>query len=247
MNKLLEEAESLPEFVLNRLVDEHGLTLDGKRQIVEELQPLVKAAVSPLQRSVFVSHFAEKLGLTVEQLDGHLPAHIVERRPEVPPVSSAPRSRPERVVPLSIPQRQLVEFMILQPKFFSRLEEGGIRECLAGGVGEVLFLQLKGLLAQNPDSEPEDLLTVLPGGMERTLVADLLLRAPESSQGGSEEDLQQVFNDLLDYLQKHGLRKLSEELMQQMQQAEKDGDSGLWQELMVKKIEITKKLQGHNC
>lgn len=242
LNKLLEQAESLPEFVLNRLVKDYGLTLDGKRRIVEELQPLVKAAVSPLQRSVFVSHFAEKLGMPMEQLNGHLDSPPVNRSPSpVPPVK---KKRQERILPLSIPQRQLVEFMILHPKFFSGLEEGGLRECLAGGIGEVLFLQLKGLLAQNSEAEPEELLTLLPGGAERSLVADLLLRAPDGSQGDNGDESRQEFSDLVDYLKKYQLKKSAEELMKRMRKAEQDGDSELWQELMIKKMEITNKLHG---
>jgi len=242
LNKLLEQAESLPEFVLNRLVQEYGLTLDGKRRIVEELRPLVKAAVSPLQRSVFISHFAEKLGMGMEQFSGHLDAPLLNSRPS--PVASVKKNREERIIPLSIPQRQLVEFMILQPQFFSGLEDGGIRECLAGGVGEVLFLQLKGLLAQNPDAEPEELLTLLPGGVERTLVADLLLRAPDNSQEDNGDEPREEFADLLDYLKKYHLKKSSDELMKRMQRAEQDGDSGLLLELMMEKVEITNKLHG---
>ncbi len=242
LNKLLEQAESLPEFVLNRLVQEYGLDLDGKRRIVEELRPLVKAAVSPLQRSVFISHFAEKLGMAMEQFSGHLDTPLLNSRPS--PVAPVKKNREERIIPLSIPQRQLVEFMILQPKFFSRLEDGGLRDCLSGGVGEVLFLQLKGLLAQNPDAEPEELLTLLPGGAERTLVADLLLRAPDNSQGDNGDEARQEFADLLDYLNKYHLKKSSAELMKRMQRAEQEGDSGLLLELMMEKIEITNKLHG---
>jgi DNA primase len=242
LNQLLEKAESLPEFVLNRLIEEFGLTLDGKSRIVEELQPLVRAAVSPLQRSVFVSHFAEKLGMPVAQLAGHLDSPSENRA--VSPEPPAQKNRVERIVPLSMPQKQLLEFMILQPKFFSRLEEGGLRECLAGGVGEILFLQFKGLLAKNPDAEPEELLTVLSEGLERTLVADLLLRAPNRSQVRDGDDSGEEFTDLLDYLKRYHLKKDSEELMERMQRAQQDGDSGLLEELMLKKIEITRKLHG---
>jgi DNA primase len=245
LNQLLQSAESLPEFVLNRLVEEFGLTLDGKSRIVEELQPLVRAAVSPLQRSVFVSHFAEKLGMPVEQLAGHLDSSSEE--PAVSPAPPAQKSRVERIVPLSMPQKQLLEFMILQPKFFPRLEEGGLRECLAGGVGEILFLQLKGMLAKNPDAEPEELLTVLSEGVERSLVADLLLRAPNRSHVGDGDDSGDEFTDLLHYLKRYHLKKDSEELMERMQRAQQDGDSGLLEELMVKKIEITRKLHGEQA
>ncbi len=242
LNRLLENAESLPEFALNRLIEEFGLTLEGKSRIVEELQPLVKAAVSPLQRSVFVSHFAEKLGIPTEQFAEHLdfPA-------ENPVVSASPplkKNRVEQSAPLSMPQKQLLEFMILQPKYFYKLEEAGLRECLAGGVGEILFLQLKGLIAKNPEAEPEELLTVLPEGAERTLVKDLLLRASIGSHLGSEEDSRDEFSDLLDYLDRNRLKKDSEDLMERMQLAQQNGDSELLQELMIEKMEITRKLHG---
>jgi DNA primase len=247
LNQLLDRAESLPEFVLNRLIEEYGLTLDGKSRIVEELQPLVKAAVSPLQRSVFVSHFAEKLGMPMAQLAGHLDSSS-ENRIIPPPIPPAKKDRTESIVPLSMPQKQLLEFMVLQPKFFSRLEEGGLRECLAGGVGEILFLQFKGLLAKNPEAEPEELLTVLSEGVERTLIADLLVRAQNHSVmkngDNASDDSGDEFADLLDYLEKYHLKKSSEELMKRMQRAQQDGDIGLMQELMMKKIEITRKLHG---
>ena len=238
--QLLEQAESLPEFVLHRFIAEFGLTLDGKRRIVEELQPLVNAAVSPLQRSVFVAHFAEKLGIPPDQLDGHLDSASISRA--VTPVTPVKKRNDARIVPLSIPQRQLVEFMILQPGFFFQLEEGGIRECLQDSVGEILFLQLKSLLTRKSDAEPEELLTVLSEGAERNLVADLLQRASLRSQEISEDHCREEFADLLEYLRRNRLKKSSEELMALMQRAQQDGDAGLLEELMVKKMEITRKL-----
>ncbi|TKB24872.1 DNA primase [Desulfopila sp. IMCC35006] len=238
--QLLERAESLPEFVLHRFIAEFGLTLDGKRQIVEELQPLLKAAVSPLQRSVFAAHFAEKLGIPPEQLAG--PSAAAPVAPAAAPAVPGKKRSVERIVPLSISQRQLVEFMILQPQFFPQLEEGGLRECLADGVGEILFLQLKSLLARKNDAEPEELLTVLPEGAERNLVAELLQRAPIHAQGTSEDDSREEFADLLLYLRRYRLKKNSEELMARMQRAQQDGNAGLLQELMMQKMEITRKL-----
>jgi DNA primase len=242
LQQLLLRAESLPEFYLNRLIEEYGLTLDGKRRIVEELQPLVKVAISPLQRSVFVSHFAEKLGMPMEQLSGHLDSPPDSRR--VSPSPSVSKGSMERIVPLSMPQRQLVEFMVLHPKFFTRLEEGGIRDCLAGGVGEIVFLQLKNLLVKNPEAEPEELLTVLSEGVERTLVADLLLRASNCRAARDEDASRAEFSDLIDYLAKYHLKKSSEELMARMQRAQQEGDLALLQELMGEKIALTRKLHG---
>ncbi len=106
----------------------------------------------------------------------------------------------------------------------------------------MLFLELKNLLSKNSEAEPEDLLTVLPEGVERNLVADLLSRAPSRAQGRNEDELQAELADLLNYLRRYHLQKSSEQLLQQMHRAEQEGNAGLLQELMVKKIEITRKL-----
>lgn len=242
LNILLEQAVALPEFALNQMTERHGLTLDGKSKILEELKPLIAAAVSPLQRSLFVAHFAEKLGLTAGQLDANF------ERPSEP--NAEPQAQPakktmtEQIVPLAMAQRQLVEFMILQPRYFFQLAEAGLRSCLAGGIGEMLFLELERLLIANPLAEPEELLTVLPEGAERSLVADLLLRAPIHSSEGDENSSGDEIADLLEYLRKFQLKKESENLLQRIELAEKTGDHNILQELMVEKVKITRKLHG---
>lgn len=241
LNNLLDQAVPLPEFTLDQMILRHGLTLDGKSRILEELKPLIATAVSPLQRSLFVAHFAEKLGLAALQLDANLeraPAPIAE--PQLLPTRI---HRTEKVVPLAMAQRQLVEFMILHPQHFMQLAEGGLRNCLAGGIGEILFLELQSLLATNPQVEPEELLTVLPEGAERSLVADLLSRAAECL---SEKDAKVSSDELAEfllYLRKFQLKKQSAEVMQRIQLAEKVGDQNLLQELMAENIKIASKLQ----
>ena len=240
LNRLLGQAVSLPEFALNRMIQAHGLTLDGKSKIVEELRPLISAATSSLQRSVFIAHFAEKLGMAAEQLDAYL-----EKSPKTEsPVKNSPRRkiREEQSVPLTISQKQLVEFMILKPQFFLKLEEAGLRQCLAGGMGEILFLQQKSLLLDNPEAEPEELLTVLPEGAERNFVAELLLRPSLSSTDQNEDRQNEELTDLIQYLQRFQLKKSGDELLQRIQGAETDGDERLLQELMVERVAIIRKL-----
>ena len=241
LNRLLAQAVSLPEFALERMIQEHGLTLDGKSRIVEALRPLIAAAASPLQRSVFVSHFAEKLGMAPVQLDIHLGASP-QPAPAVAEIPQQKVREEERLAPLSMAQKQLVEFMILQPRYFSRLEEAGIRQSLAGGLGEILFLQQKSLLARNPEAEPEELLTTLPEGSERNFVAELLVRPSIHNACGDEENQQGELADLLQYLQRIHLKKSADELMQRIQNAEREGNIVLLQELMIEQVAIHRQL-----
>jgi DNA primase len=242
LNTILEQALSLPEFALAQMIEQHGLTLDGKSMILEELRPLVAAAASPLQRSLFLAHFSEKLGIAVGELDVNL-----ERAPALsaePSTVTVKRSQAEPVLPLSMAQRQLVEFMILHPRFYSRLAEAGLRECLVGGLGEALFLQLGSLLVANQAVEPEELLTALPEGAERNLVSELLLRAPIGPAEDDDAIVDEVLSGFIEFLHKFQLKQSAAELMQRIHQAETSGDHLLLQELMVERNEITKKI--HN-
>jgi DNA primase len=241
LNGLLDRAESLPEFALGSLIREHGLTLDGKSKIVEALIPLVKAAVSPLQRSMFISHFAKELGLPADHFQS------LSERPS--PLSQTKRAIQEkkrkdvRSAPLSIAQKQLVEFMVLHPCHFSHLEKNGLRECLTGGIGEVLFLQLKEMVESNTDFEPEELLTRLPEGVERKFVSDLLLRAPLRAMTKSEGETEEEIEDMLAYLRKFRLQKKSDDMIERIRLAESEGDLMKLQELVAENAEISRKMQ----
>lgn len=239
LNTLLDEAENLPEFVLGRWVQQYGLGLDGKRRIVEELKPLLAAAVSPLQRAVFLSHFAEKLGMQVGDLERHLEQKIIKAPPVEPRMTR--QKQYAGIETLSIQQKQLVEFMILNPVSYSVLAENKIRDCLEGSIGEILFLELGKIVDQNAEAEPEELLTVLPEGAERRFVSKLLLTAGEDTdveEGQSELELS-VF---VDFLKTDQVKKANALIMQQLQQAQMDNNPQLVQELMMEKVRLAQKL-----
>lgn len=240
LNDLLEKAKPLPEFTLDQLLAEHGDGLDGKRKIIEELQPLVAAATSPLQRTLFVTHFAEKLGLPAERLDAGL------ARPTVKAVSPSERQeaapRP-MVTPPSLAQRQLLAYMIHSPHHFRALAEAGSRDCLAGSMGEVIFLALHSLVESKERVEPEDLLTVLPEGQERRLVASLLtapLAGPAAKEG--EEDAELA--DFVNYLRQCRLKNEGTRLLRRLEDAERAGDMRLLEVLLAEKGELDKRLLG---
>jgi DNA primase len=245
MNTLLAAAESLPEFLFGCWTQEYGLGLDGKSRIVEELRPMAAASASPLQHSVLIAHFAEKLNMPAEELRRHL------KTPEISAekVSVLPQKneRVDRVKPLSMPQKQLLAFVVLQPRFLSQLESAGVREFLAGSVGEIVFLQYKRLLQMNPEAEPEELLTALPDGEERNLVANILISAQGRVEDDNGELAARELADLLDYLRRQGLKKSSEELMRRMQVAQNEGNLSLLEELMAEKLILERKMHGEQA
>jgi DNA primase len=239
LNRLLDKAENLPEFVLSRWVAEYGLGLDGKRRIVEELKPLLDAAVSPLQRAVFLSHFAEKLGMQVEDLERHLQKKVVREIPEGPHI--ARRRQYAGVETLSIQQKQLVEFMVLNPGVYDVLAENKIRDCLEGSIGEILFLELGKIVQQNADAEPEELLSVLPEGAERKFVSNLLLNACADLDVSDEQSAREL-EAFVEFLKKDQLKRENSLIMQQLHKAQAENNSQLVLELMMEKIRLAQKL-----
>jgi len=221
LERLLDAATPLAEFALAKMIEEHGLTLDGKSRIVEELRPLVEAAASPLQRSVVVAHFSEKLGIDARQLNDLLttnaPASSMAPVPESPRKESSRWSPEERRnTRLSGPQRRLVSYMVRYPGHFPRLEEAGIRQRLAEGIGEVLFLQMKALHAGNPGFEPEDLLAVLPEGEERSLVVEIQMATQAVSESGLSSGTEEELVELLLWLKRQELEEMKKSVVAEL-------------------------------
>lgn len=242
LNVLLDQAMPLPEFALKQLVDEHGLTLDGKTRIVAALQPLIKSATSTLQRSLMLSHFSEKIGISAEELGSSMPR---AEAPIPPPIEMPAPVRPQerRLAPLSASQKRLLTHLVLYPESAKELSGAGLRDCLDGTIGEVLLLQLLALLEQQKGVEPEELLAKLPKGEERVLVSNILLN---SSPGGAELSCQGTdgeLKELLSWLERDGLLRESKELDGQISRSGLQDNQDELQQLVKKKMSVVKRLQ----
>ncbi|MBA3006165.1 MAG: DNA primase [Proteobacteria bacterium] len=244
LERLLDSATPLAEFALAKMIEEHGLTLDGKSRIVEELRPLVQAAASPLQRSVVIAHFSEKLGIATQQLTDLLSAHS-----SLPsPVKVQPRelNRPVQAgrgkSGLNGLQNRLVGHMVRHPRHFVKLEKAGLRQQLAFSVGEILFLQIKGLCDKNQEFEPEDLLAALPEGEERALVAEIqkVMKDDPAREAYARDEKDLV--ELLLLLKKEELLEMSRKLYSEIKsapQGERDYET-VMQELLEMNQDIQK-------
>jgi len=131
---------------------------------MQELKPIAEAAVSPLQRSVVLAHFSEKLGLPAGQMESSWKAKTGAggQRREQSFERATGNPEIEKGASLSGSQRHLVSFMVLHPQYFKNLESTGLRDFLAGTVGEVLFLQMQAIFVRKDQIEPEELLSLLP-------------------------------------------------------------------------------------
>ncbi|MGV1100452.1 DNA primase [Thiovibrio sp. JS02] len=225
---LLASAMPLPEFLFDKLVDEHGLTVAGKAKIVAELREVIKSiGDQQLQRTLFVSHFSKKLGLTTQQLlDGVVSA---------PPPPSQPKAfSPQgaaRTEALPMKQRQLLEFITVYPEYLLAFLAAGIEEIVVTEFG----LNILALLKKLPDLQggPEQLLD-LASGPERAFISKLLIATPSHSDDMKEN----MAREMLNWLKQSSLKAKKERLIKQINEAHQTHNEQLWMELMTQKKQM---------
>ncbi|MCX5865608.1 MAG: DNA primase [Deltaproteobacteria bacterium] len=232
LNKHLGAAMPLPEFVFDKLVAQYGSSVAGKTKIVAELQELIKAIGDQhLQRTLFVSHFAKKLGLTPQQLlEGVVtpaPANSQAARPTASP------GKDEAKLPMK--QRQLLEFLLAYPEYLPTFLDAGLEEIIMNQFG----LAILQLLKKQPDlSGGAEQLLELATGPERSFISRMLISTPSHS----EEMREQMAQEMLGWLTTTSLRAKKERLMRQISEAQHTQNEQLLKELMTQKIQMDEAL-----
>ncbi len=242
ITRLVDKARPLPEFVFESLVAEYGLTLSGKNRIVSELKVLVKEAVDPVQRSLMKAHFGEKLGVASDLFDSALSFPPEPPRP-VSAVEDTAGGRFFFFAKLSRRERQLVDFLILNPEYLGELEVAAL-ELFSADTAVNRFVALMKQLADKEKTGPEYLLASLADKKERDYIVDLLIRKSGEEGGAGEKDARLMCDELQAWLQGAQASSSGAELLQQIAQAERDGDQVLLMELIRQKQEFEKKRTG---
>ncbi len=217
LQKLVDTAQPLPEFIFAALVKEHGLTLTGKTRIMAELQELIKHSPDAAQQELMAAHFSSKLEVSSTLfLEQNLPekteSNIIEAwPPSVPP----PEESFSPTTSLAKKERQLLEFLIFYPEFFTNLMQGGLHE-YANYCSSLLQVVIEAMqqLAQQGPFLPEQVLTALPKSETRRQVADLLLRGPQN-QPENEEWAQEYCSYLLNWLKRQRQLQLRRDIKEQ--------------------------------
>ncbi len=242
---LLEQAKNLPEFVIDRLVAAHSLGFDGKMKIINELKPLFKAASTSMQRSLFIAHFAEKLGLPKEELQELMNttlakegARHVDEPPmppdELGPVVTKPKSQQE--YGLNRMQWQMLEFAVFNPEHFPDLCAAGLREIFVDSPGEAIIDAFEALLDNTSLAEPEDLLTSIVDEAERKIVTKLLLAPRQQAQKQEPDEVIRILGEAR-------LLVCRNRIKEQVALAEAADDSDRLRQLLAELMAINKQIQ----
>lgn len=225
---LLAKAQSLPEFVFDELQRQHGMGVEGKSRIVTELRPIISAIGDrDLQRTLFVSHFSDKLGITPEQLMEGVPA-----------TNSPPRqaASPPRPVTLTKNEEKLIEFLLIHPEFVDDFLDAGLEDNITSEPGHLIVAAFKD--ARRHGTVGSERILELVGGPEKSLLSRLLVTAPSYA----EEMKTEAARDMIAWLKKNTLKAQKERLLQEISAAHSSRDESLCLRLMEQKKQMDETL-----
>ncbi len=229
---LVQGARPLPEFVLDALIREHGLTLGGKNRIIGELKPLIWQAIDAEQRNLMISHFSEKLGVSAGYFAKESVARPTPREPETV-------VRPSELATLPKQEKQLVDFLILYPECLEQLQAAGLGRMILQPPAARLLDVLTRMLAAG-HRQPEQLLSMDLNEQEQAYVVRLLTDEPPFAM----EDREEHARELIVWLRATLRRSAGADLQQRILEAGRVGDTNLLMELMRQKQEMEKKRMG---
>jgi len=217
----IEKARPLPEFCFDQLVQKHGHSVEGKARIVQELGTLIAALDDRnLQRTLFVSHFSERLNIEPAKL-----AQAARSREKPAPKAA---SAPATAANLPLMHWQLLQYLLCFPSSLPAFLEAGLEEILGEGAGKIL---LNLLIAEAEEGSaavgPERILALADADM-KPIVARMLQSAPRYD----DEQCQAMGASMLAKLRSSRLQKKKQLLLLQIQAAQKNDERELLNRLL---------------
>lgn len=229
---LVDNARPLAEFAFDALVRQHGLTLAGKSKITTELKALLKDAADPEQRALMTAHFSAKLGVS----PGYFMLGATPPRTAATPV---PVALPQGLARLSKKEQQFVDFLILYPQYFCELQRAGLLEVF-DNPAIAHFVRLVEEVSQETTCQSELLLERAMDEQVRVYIAQVLTRDVPSPDE-QEEHAKRMYNELVQGLQADRKKQDAAVLQEQINQAERLGNTHLLMELLLRKQKLQKK------
>lgn len=164
---------------------------------------------------------------------------VVSPRTTVAPVPVAP---PQGLARLSKKEQQYIDFLILYPQYYRALLQNGLLEVFENPA-IAQFVRLVEEVSQEATCQSELLLERAVDGQVRMYIAQVLTRdmpAPDEQ----EEHAKRMCQELVQGLQSDRKKQDAAALQEQINQAERLGNTQLLMELLRRKQELQQKSEG---
>jgi DNA primase len=227
--KAAEQSMGMIPFMVESAVEKHGLDIDGKVHIVNDLKSAILAIGDPVARSLRVKHLAERIGVseTVILQKVRQTAKTPSRAPWLPDrqgLDRAPEPIPVRGETYRL-ERQLVAMMLQFPEMIPDIEQRRLMDHFKDPV----FAEIGQAIAAHylrTGGDAADVISLWEDSKKKAMVAKLSLTDEHWDRDGCIRLIRQFETTC---------ERRDRALLLQIEMAEKNGDMGLLADLLKEK------------
>jgi DNA primase len=222
--KAAEHALGFIPFLINSAVEKYGLTLEGKVQIVSVLQEPLAAVNDTVARSLYIQQLAERLGIDeaaiMEKVRGVAPAA------EAGKIGGAVNRKALEIAGSRRIEQQMVAIMLRFPQLIPEIVARNLLECFE----DPHLLKIAQAIADRGSDgggRVAEFMSVIDDPAYKDLIAQLAMVDGHWDRGGCER--------LLKQFEERQQRQTQANLQRRIEQAEKNKDYKLLNELLRQK------------
>jgi DNA primase len=232
LEKLLGEAVPLADFYFNWLRERYGPSIEGKSQIAQEINRVLKKVRNPLEADLLVGLAADVLGIRENLMREALRAAGEARGPAAPaPIAGAAPSDAGK----DAAERSLVGLMLRFPLMIQRVAEEAELEAVVSPAWNEIF---QVILAEWRRRNTVDAAGLAERFSDRAAeIAGLILEGETIA----EEDAGKMMGDLIAHLRARHLKSLKRDLWRAIRIAEEKNDEQTKKERMIEWQEVVRR------
>jgi DNA primase len=215
-NQLLNQSMKLLDFAIRQgLSDPGARTIEGKLKIVDRILPAVRNVKRPVERSYYVKHLAESLGLEERELSKELSQFGVSKTTAAAPASQSslpPFPQEEKILIHLLVHRRVTAQRLLQEIDQAHFTDERLRQIFSYCVessqsgGEAMRLDMP---SRSDIADPQ----------LASILSALMVQEPDY------DDSQQTLKDCIRTLRVKKIRKAMKSLESEIRDAEQSGNS----------------------
>ncbi len=228
-SRLVSSAEPLSTFLLQRLSQKCGKSIEGKTRLLNEIRPLVMNIVDPVQKALYVAEIAKYLDVSESLIEMQLRS------------SSATTTRSARVATglviddaNSYLERTIIEILLLHPQYIPALLEERGEGFIESKQLECVFDYLKGIIEKEGTADAGALLSSIEDPALKGRLTAIMVSAPVHREAATER----VVQDVLATIRRRKQEYRTTILRERIKEAERTKQHQLVTELLQEQREL---------
>ncbi|HEC98940.1 MAG TPA: DNA primase [Proteobacteria bacterium] len=231
---LADKAIPLTKFLLEKLTQKWGQSLEGKAQILREIRPAIQDITDPIKRSLYIAEIADSLKITEGLIEKAL-----RWNSDIETQKALTNIRPTSGDTNSYLEKTIIEILLSYPQYLPIfLKEGGGKGLFKNEGLKYIFTHLKSIFEEDGAVDARQLLARVQDPAMESKIAAIMLDAPAYT--GTE--VESVVQDLLTKIHGRELHRQKKMLLGKIKEAERKKEYGIANNAAKELMEEHKKL-----